>query len=202
MSGAEVIGLEEHVDYWNHGGWSDPFSSAAFTSRQGDYCRALRAESLYTPQMVVDGQAEFVGNDEGEAKNQIARAARAQKATVTVTAAQTSSAAKSDTLPLQVRVENVPSGRSGGADVMLAIAESNLTSHVGGGENSGSRLDHTGVVRQLEKIGSISSKTAFTASPTVTLNPRWKRKDLRAVVFVQDRSSRHILGAGVLDLDK
>ena len=53
-SGAELIVLSEHVDYWNRLGWTDPFSSALLTERQQDYVTQLNLGSAYTPQLVVD----------------------------------------------------------------------------------------------------------------------------------------------------
>ncbi len=61
VGGAEIIGLGEHVDYWDRQGWKDRFSSAALTNRQQLYATRLQNESIYTPQMVVDGRLEFVG---------------------------------------------------------------------------------------------------------------------------------------------
>ena len=57
---ADVIAMSEHVDYWNQLGWSDPFSAPQFAARQNQYARAFRHAEVYAPQMVVDGQAEFV----------------------------------------------------------------------------------------------------------------------------------------------
>src|SRR5580704_15264151 len=64
---ADVIVLEEHVDYWDRLGWKDPFSSEVATARQTDYGDAFGGIQVYTPQMVVDGHAEFVGSSEGAA---------------------------------------------------------------------------------------------------------------------------------------
>src|ERR1700744_5694418 len=54
----EIIPLSEHVDYWNHLGWKDRFSAPLFTERQQDYGRTFHMESVYTPEIVVNGQFE------------------------------------------------------------------------------------------------------------------------------------------------
>jgi len=74
IGGAEIIGLGEHVDYWDRLGWRDRFSSAALTGRQQLYQARFRTESIYTPQMVVDGRAELVGSDTTAARRAIERA--------------------------------------------------------------------------------------------------------------------------------
>src|ERR1700761_9220496 len=59
ISGVQAIVLSEHVTYWNHQGWNDPFSLEAMTERQEDYVRRFGLDSSYTPQMVVDGTDQF-----------------------------------------------------------------------------------------------------------------------------------------------
>src|SRR4051794_23404836 len=60
---AEAIVLSEHVTYWDHQGWRDPFSLEAMTQRQEEYVRRFALDSAYTPQMVVDGTSQFVGSN-------------------------------------------------------------------------------------------------------------------------------------------
>lgn len=62
--GSEIYILSYHIDYWDHIGWKDPFSQAAFTNRQRQYGRHFSLESIYTPQVIVNGIDEFVGSDE------------------------------------------------------------------------------------------------------------------------------------------
>src|SRR2546422_4974667 len=69
VAGAEVIALKEHVDYWNHLGWRDPYSSAEFSERQNGYAQVFGSNQVYTPQMIVDGRTEFVGSSEGRANS-------------------------------------------------------------------------------------------------------------------------------------
>lgn len=187
VPGAEVIALGEHVDYWNHGGWSDPFSSRQFSARQNDYSSAFRRDNVYTPQMIVDGKTEFVGSDDDRADQAIAQAARAPKADVQV--------ARIGPDKLSVQVDHLPASvRNDPANVVLAITEDGLSSSVGGGENSGRHLAHSAVVRQWRVLGTTSGG-AFTENLTVALADGWKRDNLHAVVFVQKRASRQIIGA-------
>lgn len=60
---SDVIALSYHVDYWNYIGWKDPFSKAAYSDKQRDYSRKFNSSSIYTPQIVVNGKAHFVGSN-------------------------------------------------------------------------------------------------------------------------------------------
>src|SRR5258707_14252555 len=71
----QVIPLGFLVGYWDGLGWKDRFSSAGFTQRQEQYARALKVDGPYTPEMVVDGAVEFVGNDSGKAQRTISQQA-------------------------------------------------------------------------------------------------------------------------------
>src|SRR5271155_17292 len=69
IPGAEIIALEEHVDYWNHEGWNDPFSSSEWTLRQQDYAAVFKND-VYTPEIVLNGH-QFVGSDSRKAEFEI-----------------------------------------------------------------------------------------------------------------------------------
>src|ERR1700729_3044043 len=77
VPGAQVVAIEEHVDYWNQLGWTDPFSSPQYRARQNDYAVAFPSNNIYTPQMVVNGQPQFVGSDMNRAYHEIGAAAQA-----------------------------------------------------------------------------------------------------------------------------
>ena len=187
VPGVEVIALGEHVDYWNHGGWADPFSSAQFSQRQSDYSNAFGLDSVYTPQIIVDGKAQLVGSDGDAAQAAIRRAARLPKAQVSVV--------KSGAGQVAVHIGHLPSSaQNDPAEVYLAVTEDNLSSSVGGGENAGRHLSHSAVVRELVPIGRVTGAT-FDAAPSVAIKPGWRRGPLHAVVFVQEQGSRRIVGA-------
>ena len=191
VAGADVIALGEHVDYWDHGGWADKFSSPRFTTRQNDYANSFRKDTVYTPQMIVDGQTQFVGSDEDAARAAIAQAARQPKAHVSLMRVGETLSVRVDHLP--------PSAKNESDEVVLAITEGGLSSSVGGGENAGRRLGHSAVVRQFTPLGVVSGG-AFSASPAIALSPSWRRENLSAVVFVQERASRRIVGAAEVGL--
>lgn len=201
IPGVEILALGEHVDYWNRLGWADPFSAHAFSVRQSDYADAFHLDQVYTPQAIVDGQAEFVGSDEARAREAIRQAAERPQASVALMRIISTETDPSPSVPLRlhVRVTHLPAVESGEtADVFLAITEDNLHSNVSRGENAGRHLAHTAVVRLLNRIGIARAKETFETIATADLAQTWKRENLRAIVFVQSRLTHRILGAGAL----
>jgi hypothetical protein len=197
IAGAEVIALSEHVDYWNYLGWADPYSSSVFSRRQEAYSDAFGGDKVYTPQMVVDGQREFVGSRVSEAKETIAKTAKTAKARVSLTAMQPSA----EGVSIKVDIDNLANlSSSNKANLLLAITENNLSSNVSRGENSGRKLQHTAVTRWLNGIATIEASKAFSTTYTLKLDKSWKRDNLKVVAFVQERSSYRILGAAAIKL--
>jgi hypothetical protein len=189
VHGANVIVLEEHVDYWDRLGWKDPFSSEAVTVRQGEYAGAFGGEQVYTPQMVVDGHAEFVGSSENEALRAIRAAGASPKPAVALSWTPDGQ--------LSISIPALTNAAGGDAtQVYLAVSENMLQSDVKRGENSGRALKHDGVARQLSVIGKMDSGApGFSSKISVRTQPEWIRANLRAVVFVQEKRSCRVLAA-------
>src|SRR6266403_1806746 len=191
----QLIALEEHVDYWNDLGWTDPFSSRDWTERQYVYAVALKNRNPYTPQMVVDGTVEFVGNHPPKAREAILKAASNAKIPVLLAPGSPKGLGKESFSVKTGKLEGDTKGDS--AEVWLAVTETGLHSAVTRGENAGEDLHHAAVLRSMRKIGEAKAdgETSFAGDANVSLQKEWKRENLRAVVFVQEKKSRRILGA-------
>jgi hypothetical protein len=189
---AEVITLALHVDYWDHLGWKDEFSAPLFTQRQEFYSQILKLDSTYTPQMIVDGRTEFVGSNLGKAAKAITEAAKIQKGKIEIGRREAG---------LAVKVADLPEHEN--STVYLAITEDALVSNVARGENSGMKLEHQSVVRELRSIGLLTPAQK-NADLEAALQPgqNWRPQNLKIVVFVQENSSRRILGVGRIAFEK
>jgi hypothetical protein len=183
---ADIITLAFHVDYWDRLGWKDRFSSPLFSQRQEEYATALKLESSYTPQMIVDGRAEFVGSNSGQASSEILKATENAKARVEIV---------SDAGHVKVAIGDVPAHAD--STVFAAIAEDGISSRVERGENSGKTLEHVSVVHELKTLGSIrAGDLKFDGALDVPANKDWKPENLKVVVFVQENESRKVIGVG------
>jgi hypothetical protein len=190
VKGVSVIALGEHVDYWDRLGWRDPFSDARFSERQSAYAAARRSSNIYTPQMIVDGDAEFVGSDRDTALAAIARAASRPKPRIALTWLP---APNERTATLWV---DLPAGATAdGAAVYVAIAEDGLRSDVARGENAGRALTHGAVVRRLTKIGVVRGEAPFRTETRLTVDRAWHPGAIRVVAFAQ-RDDLHVVAAG------
>lgn len=187
VKNALIIGLSEHVDYWDHLGWKDPFSNHQFTERQSAYASAGGTADVYTPQMVVDGRESFVGSDRAKALAAIARSAASPKVPVSVTWTSTS--------PHVLKV-GVTGATPGMGAVLLAVVEDELRTSVRAGENAGGLLRHSAVTRRLIQIGKTDRNGAFTHEGLrVDLAESWRKAALHVVVLVQAGASRRIVAA-------
>jgi len=187
-SGVQLILLGEHVDYWNYIGWTDRFSSSAFSDRQGNYAKHLHLASVYTPQMVIDGHLQLVGNGAAEVYRNISLAAAEPK-------------------PAQVSLQWEPQQKlkvavrtpaNAHPKILLAITEDGLSTAVGGGENGGRTLHHAAVVRQLRELGTVTNGQ-FDATVDAVLHPDWNPAKIKVAVLVQEPGNGRILGAASLE---
>jgi hypothetical protein len=142
--------------------------------------------------MVVDGNTEFVGSAAGKALRAVRAAGAAHKPAVSLS--------WTDGGMLAIHVEPLSNAAQGDTpQVVVAITENMLHSDVKHGENAGRALEHDGVVRALIPAGKIgASSDGFSSTIAVHAAHEWNVANLRAVVFVQERRSRHILAAAAI----
>lgn len=200
VPGVEIVGLGEHVDYWDRLGWRDPFSSSAFSARQSAYDAAVfRDNRVYTPQLVVDGRLEVIGSDKAAVRRAVVEASRQPKATVQLTA----SGDGADRLLVRVRVQDLAGvPRHGVAEVVVAVIEDGLATQVARGENSGRTLRHAAVTRSLTTLGIVDASAGDgIVDGAVPVAAGWSRPHLRLIALLQERESRRILGAATVRLE-
>jgi len=199
----KVIPLSFHVDYWNYIGWTDPYSSSRWSDRQRTYAgRVFRSNRIYTPQVVVNGRSECVGNSEGEVADRIADALAAEPA------GRVSLAVDPPTpdghLKVKLGAKLAKAAGSGNLDLWVAIYESGLSTEVKAGENSSRTLRNDRVVRRLEKAFTLPAAAGSekTGEIVLGLDKRWKTENVGVAAFLQDPATLAIHGAAARDLGR
>ncbi len=188
VDGATLIVLSEHVDYWDHLGWKDPYSSHQFSERQEQYGRRLHVESVYTPQLVVNGRAQVVGSDAAEAKAAIRRSIGHARVPVTISAVTR----KGQQITLHLEAGGLQA-KAAAATVYVAIADDEDVSQVSRGENAGRALRHVAVVKSLRAVGETGKDGVFSQTMILPA-PSESGKLTRLVVFLQEKNSGQISG--------
>jgi hypothetical protein len=189
VSGAQIIVLSEHVDYWDHDGWKDPHSSHFLTDRQESYIKALGLATAYTPQLIVDGSAELRGDLE-QLNRTFKEALSAPKFAVHI-GSVTFEGAPTPTVRAHIDADGL-SAKHGG-DVFVALAIDQVQSQVLRGENSGRNLKHVAVVQSLTKIGKLEKGKAFDRDFALKLPPGMQPTNIRVVAFVQEPGPGKVL---------
>jgi hypothetical protein len=197
VNDADVIAIEEHVDYWDRLGWRDPFSSPDWTERQEQYARAFHHDGPFTPQFVVNGRRDFVSMSSREALQSIVEASTASAAELRLS--PTGDSPRS--AEFSVTMENAPP-ETHSAVLLLAVTERGLSSNVLRGENQGRNLVHAPVLRALTRVRmpKATQSAVMETKAKIALDPSWKRENLRFVIFLQEQKSLHIVAAAASPL--
>ena len=200
VQSAELIVLSEHVDYWNHIGWKDPYSAPLYSNRQKAYGDRFRLDSVYTPQMVIDGNNQFVGSDAASASKAIEDSLRAPKLRLDISLIPANNGSGS-----QLKIETgtlEPLFGIRGADVYIAYALNHAESQVSAGENSGHKLTHVSVVTRLNRIGEIRQGEKFSQQLSLSQTSGSDASNKRVIVFIQEPHQGRVIAAAVTPIPK
>lgn len=184
QSGKAIYYLEYHVDYWNKGGWKDPFSKNQFTFRQENYSRVLPGKEMYTPQIVINGQAELNANNLSLAKAAIEKA-RNQTPLLNLTFQVDS--IRRDT----AFVFYTCSKQDKNYVLRFVLTDNKVSSKVTGGQHTGKLLVHDNVVRLLYSVNNPSAQ----GQAAIPLKEFKADANFTWTAFVQHKQSLRILGA-------
>lgn len=174
----DVLPLSLHVDYWDYLGWEDSFASPEFTDRQEAYARAAGERSVYTPQLIVDGQDTAVAPGPAQLAGLI-DAHRIAPALVSL---------NRETLQHGDSIEIMPlSELANPVDVVLVSYVPSRTVEIKAGENRGRSMSYVNVVLSLDKLADWDGKTPLRLTIRHEEQPdQNKPKDTRHVILVQE----------------
>jgi hypothetical protein len=196
FDGGMVIPLAYHVDYWNHLGWSDPFSSPKWSARQREYAASIEGSQVYTPQLVVNGTKQLVGSSERAVRAEIRRQLEESDHGTVVIDRMTRA---NNALDVNLRAKLDRGAAAGGVDVVVALFENGLSTAVSRGENANRNLTNDAIVRWQSRAFQLKADgTESGGKVTIPLAENWHADQLGVAVFLQDPRSRAILGSTAL----
>ena len=162
--------------------------SRNFRRGRVDYSTAFHADSVYTPQMIVNGAAEFVGSDAGRTAREIAKALEqppAGRVEFKIKRNRRTAASMPTTMWHRVQRKSV---------LNIAVVERGLTTDVERGENRGRSLKHEKRREGLENRFRLDPVKA-TGHLSLTLPPDSKPRQMSVILYVQETTSMKIIAA-------
>jgi len=176
--------LAYHVDYWNRLGWKDAFSSADYSKRQQDYATYLHIQSVYTPQIVVNGRMEFVGSEESVLRSAISGNLQKAQGEPLSLSAMTPNKSQAD-------IKYTAGNADKNTALYIAILQKNAQTKVERGENEGRTLSHVQIVRKLQKI----ALNGDSGETKISLPPGFDSQNWEIIGFLQNTGTGVVTGA-------
>lgn len=185
LSGHEdVIAIALHVDYWDYIGWKDEFGNPAHAQRQRAYATAGDRQSVYTPEMVINGVTDIVGSKPMKVSGAIAKHSK--------TPPRMALEAERIGETLQIN-GSVPTGQAGPMDVHVLRLINEKSTEITRGENRGKTIAYTHIAHDWRTVGTWDGKSPLemVVSDIAGDNP--------VVVLVQESGAGPIVSAAQLD---
>lgn len=179
-----AVCLAFHVDYWDHLGWKDPWSSRDASLHQRSYSRLLGG-SLYTPCAVVNGSSHVDGADAAALARALAETAHEEHA-MSLTASWS---------PASIEATASVGDASGSMTVLFALVESDLSRQIAAGENAGATLTHDHVVRAF----TISATVKGQAVAHLDVPKDLRMMKAQLIAYATADRSQSIISAATLD---
>jgi len=191
---ASIIPLSFHVDYWDRYGWKDPFSNASFTARQGEYAKQFKLESIYTPQLVINGEYELVGSNRKLAETDINKLLK-EEASVQLTIDDVKK--ENDKLSVSCLLK----GKFQNCDLLAAVVQKHAEVDVKAGENHGVKLSHTNVVRSFLKLPAKEKMDFQIPVPGELYNDKSSvnKQNWQLIIYTQRKDDLKITGAATFN---
>ncbi|NCD72497.1 DUF1223 domain-containing protein [Mucilaginibacter agri] len=175
--------LAYHVDYWNRLGWKDVFSNPDFSKRQYWYNSKFTSQ-VYTPQLILNGSAEFVGSDETKIRSNLTSALNGKAATSLTLQARRRNGA--------INIQYQLQGKPVLGQLVVALVQKHAVSQVKAGENEGRRLTHIQIVRNLRKF---PITTQGYGNEIIDLPAGFNSREWEVIGFIQSQETGEILSA-------
>ena len=182
-----VFVLGFHVDYWDRLGWQDMYSNKAYTERQSDYANAFSLSSIYTPQVVVNGENEFVGSNKKKLQQTVESALNNEPKVKIILNATNDKSLVTINYRLSTKEKSV---------INFALVELNADTDVKRGENSGRKLHHINVVRDFK---TVEAKDNSAGNINFIIPPGLTTKDIKLIVYLQEKKGLKITGVSALN---
>jgi hypothetical protein len=192
FSADEVVPLAFHVDYWDRLEWRDRFASPLYTSRQSAYSKVSGSSFMFTPQVIIGGRNYSAWSDNSRVQQGVREALKALPDADIALRLQAVAAGK---IGFEISTKLRQGINPRDVHIYAALFQNGLVSDVGRGENSGSRLQHDYVVRELIQSKTIDQSGKLAFRGTFTLPDDARPVAMGVAVFAQDTKTGKVLQA-------
>ncbi len=189
-----LVTLSLPIDYWDYLGWKDTLAIPDHTARQKAYSQARGDRQVYTPQVVINGLTQLLGNDRAEIENAVAQIHRSGSAL----SVPVHVAVSNEQITVSIPNENIVATTG---EIWLCPLNRSVSVGIGRGENSGHTITYTNVVRRWIKLGTWSGKGESFTVPMNTV--KFAGADSVAVILQSGTAEKPgaMLGASLAALN-